>query len=79
MSQATLAAIVGVTRVTVTSWENGNTSPTVKQLLTLAPALDLPPAWFVEGLTGEFGWISGSAPPQLALFDYITACDIHDN
>lgn len=49
MTQVDLAKIVGVARVSLTQWENGDTSPKGENLLKLSRALSVSPDWLVTG------------------------------
>ena len=44
MRQRDLAALMGVTEVTVSNWARGTASPSVTQVDRIAAALDIPPA-----------------------------------
>lgn len=50
LNQEDIAARIGVTRRTVSSWENGDTDPSVPQLLEWARVTGFSAAWFVDGL-----------------------------
>ena len=47
MRQRDLAALMGVTEVTVSNWRRGTVSPSVAQVERIAAALDIPPAALV--------------------------------
>ena len=47
MRQRDLAALMGVTEVTVSNWARGTASPSVAQVDRIAAALDIPPAALV--------------------------------
>jgi transcriptional regulator with XRE-family HTH domain len=49
LSQQALADQVGVSRVAVTQWESGQTSPAAKRLLELARLLDIRAEWLMTG------------------------------
>jgi transcriptional regulator with XRE-family HTH domain len=50
MTGAALGAAVGVSRETVSSWENDRTSPTATELLRIARTTGFPAGWFLDGL-----------------------------
>lgn len=50
MSQTDLGKIVGVSKVAVSQWENGDTQPNGENLLKMAQALDCPPEWILSGI-----------------------------
>jgi len=50
MSQTAMGKKVGATRRTVSSWEKGETEPTVSQVIHWATATGFPLVWFIEGL-----------------------------
>lgn len=54
LTQAVLAKLVGVNRVTVTGWESGDYEPGGSNLQALATALKTNPQWIISGL-GESG------------------------
>lgn len=49
MSQPDLAKLVGVSKVSVSQWENGSSNPRGENLLKLARALGVSPDWLVTG------------------------------
>lgn len=60
LHQDDLATRIGVSRRTVSSWEHGDTVPSVEQLLEWAKATGFSPGWFVDGL--EAAVTDGSLP-----------------
>lgn len=62
LTQVELAKTVGVARVSLTQWENGDTSPKGENLLKLAKALNTSPDWLV---TGKGDPSTGISAPEL--------------
>jgi SOS-response transcriptional repressor LexA len=50
MSQTDLGRLVGVSKVAVSQWENGDTQPNGENLLKMAQALECPPEWILSGI-----------------------------
>ncbi|WP_417623069.1 XRE family transcriptional regulator [Parasphingorhabdus sp.] len=51
LSQEKVAELCGVTRVTITHYESGKNSPSGKNLLNLAKALNTTPAYIINGIS----------------------------
>lgn len=65
-SQETLAERAGVTQGAVTNWERGIRLPRGRQMLALAEALGVSPAWIMEPLYGHPELAGASLPDQVA-------------
>lgn len=64
LSQATVAAAIGVRVETVSSWEHGRRVPSVEHLRALAEAYCCPPGWIVDGRGPRAGRLRGPAHPR---------------
>ncbi len=64
ITQQTLAKKLGVSRVSVTKWENGTTKPDGENLHQLALALQVTPEWLLYGLTD-------AAPDDIKLVPFL--------
>ena len=50
LKQEDIARAAGVSRPTVSQWENGDTEPSASKLFAIAHATNQPLGWFAEGL-----------------------------
>ena len=69
ITQRDFGALVGVSRETVSAWENGKAAPDVNQLTLLADVLERDVCWFVENLptTGPSAGTDGCSDVPLPL------------
>lgn len=66
-SQAELAAAVGVSRSAVAQWETGRAGQLTMHLLSIARALDVPPASLLEGV--EIDGLGAAAEARIGVGD----------
>ncbi len=64
LTQATVAASVNVSRVSVTQWELGDTSPKGENLLSLADTLNCTPNWILHGGSADSNVLSPFYVPK---------------
>lgn len=71
LTQVELAKIVGVARVSLTQWENGDTNPKGENLLKLSRALGVNPEWLVSGKgdPAQHGLPPGSSHMPVTVWD----------
>ena len=67
LTQGDFARAVKASRTTVSSWENGHTSPTILELQEIARATKFPAGWFVEDAVTERQRSARSRHPPLPM------------
>lgn len=65
LTQAVLAKLVGVNRVTVTGWESGDYEPGGSNLQALAAVLKCNPHWLISGNGDPEAEVSGFKPTEI--------------
>ncbi|EFH2765056.1 helix-turn-helix domain-containing protein [Escherichia coli] len=65
LTQAVLAKLVGVNRVTVTGWESGDYEPGGSNLQALAAVLKCNPHWLISGNGDPEAEVSGFKPTEV--------------
>ena len=63
MKQDELARAAGVSRPTVSQWENDETEPSASKLFAIARTTNQPLGWFAEGLIDDVVRLEGLEPP----------------
>jgi transcriptional regulator with XRE-family HTH domain len=72
VSQAMLATKIGVSFQQIQKYETAKNRISASRLLRIARALDLPPAWFFDGIPGDAAANDQGLPASLALVGRIS-------